>query len=387
MTDTHARRTREGGFFLLASLALLVAMTTLFSTTAGRSAVDLRASERALWQQQAFELSEAGMDHALSVLNVSSLQWDDELRGPDGMGGTADDGTLSFGQNVGHAPGSYDVRVNDNFDEVSPAPSDPMADVDGVLRVVSAGTVQGVTQRVEVFVWALFNHAIAADIDIHLHESSAMGNIHANRDINVYETGTLFGNAQATATGDFNLIGGTLNYTYGDLIGGDPRIRFMFPNAEAIEAAVDRWNPPHSGTISLAANEIVGYRIGASIEPGTVVTPGPSTIVMFDANEIRFREKIGTFDADGNCTSMVPVNVISLSGGITFEETACINGLIWANGPIVLGERSTVRGAIVSAGSSVTVSEHSHITFDRSVLEGGVLTGFWGVTMLSWQEL
>jgi hypothetical protein len=365
-------------------------MSLLFATMLTRSMTELRITER-LWQhEQAFHLAEAGIDAAIAAVRGSSLEWNDELLGTDSLAGTADDGILSFGASVPLQNGSYAARVHDNDDEAPPSPNNPVADTDGVIRVISTGTVQQSQRRIEGYLWAFFNHAIAAEVDVILRENSAMGNIHANRNIQVATTSVLVGASQATATGTFIFWPGeTLIHTAGDLVGGDPPIRFLQPDANALEAAVDRWNAPNwNGTIGLLDQEIVGYRLGHDLTPNTIALSGAATLVVFDGRSITFTEKIGTFDQNGNCTSEVRVNIIALGGGsITLNERACLRGLIWAQGPVTIAERSTITGAVVSAGSTVTVGEKSQITFNRGVLNASLLAGFWGTTMLSWQEL
>jgi hypothetical protein len=53
---------------------------------------------------------------------------------------------------------------------------------------------------------------------------------------------------------------------------------------------------------------------------------------------------------------------------------------------VTLAERSMITGAIVSAGSSVDLGEKSQVSFNRNVIESSLLPGFWGYTLLSWEE-
>ena len=112
--------------------------------------------------------------------------------------------------------------------------------------------------------------------------------------------------------------------------------------------------------------------------------------MLLDGISIRFREKVGpTALVAGKyqCTGQINLNIVALGGGsITFDENACIRGLIWTEGPVVLGERSRVSGAIVSAGSSVTIKEGTQVTHDRSAIDPALLPGFWGVSIKSWKE-
>ena len=115
-----------------------------------------------------------------------------------------------------------------------------------------------------------------------------------------------------------------------------------------------------------------------------------ATIVMFDGNSIRFRKSLGTLSASTPpvCQTFVNLNVIALGGGsIEFEQPVCLRGLIWAEGSITIAQDSSISGAIVSVGSYIDVKQSSSISFNRSVLQSFLLPGFFGSTVLSWQEL
>lgn len=386
-----SRRNGEHGMIFALSLLAVFVLTTVGGAMIIRSGGELSISERSVRRERAFHVAEAGLDDALNTLGTSSMQWNDELLGTDGLAGTFDDGILSFGPSVDVPPNSSSaVRVFDNTDEPT-GPDDPTADVDGILGIQSTGTVTDSSRTVTAWVWSLFNYSISAQQDILLRQASAMGNMHANRNIEVRQTSVLLGCTQATASGSFIIPAGeTLVHACGDLVGGDPPIVFLTPNVAALRAAVTQWNPPNSsGTIFLFDRDVAGYDIQLGIvphAPQTVSLIGSATIAMFDGNSIRFRQRIGSFDKSGNCIAPVNLNVIAVDGSITFEQPTCLRGLVWASGSVMIAQGSKITGAVVSAGGSVDVRQSTLITFDRSVIDGSLLSGFWGVTMLSWQE-
>ncbi|MBI4003397.1 MAG: hypothetical protein HY353_00065 [Candidatus Omnitrophica bacterium] len=383
------------GFFFVWVLLIIAFQSVLLSAILTRTTSEQWAARRFTDHEQAFQLAEAGIDDALRVLQMSSLNWNEELVGADGIPATADDGILPFGLTVTLATGSYTVKISDNDDERAPNPNDPAVDVDGVIRIDSVGTTPWHQRAVAVSLWALFNHAIAAQVDILLRQASALGNIHANQNIEVRQTSELFGSSQATAAGSFVIPAGeTLIHSSGDLIGGDPTITFFRPDETALRNAVTRWDAANwKGTIALANNDVIGYerQLGnPPNSPQTVSLPASdrATIVMFDGNSIRFRQRLGTFSAGDVCQVPVILSIIALGGGsIAFEQPVCLRGLIWAEGNITVAQESTITGAVVSAAGSIDVKQSSSITFSRTAIDASLLPGFSGSTVLIWQEL
>ena len=395
-----ARSNNRGVIFAL-SLFLVMLLTVLGSSLMVRSINDLTISERGRIREQAFHVAEAGLDHALAVLSHSSISWSDEL---------AAGGVLSFGPNVPLAPGSYDVRVADNADEVLPAANDPTADVDGIVQITSTGTVADSARTIVASVWSLFNHAIAAEQNVVLYQASAMGGIHANHNIQVQQTSVLLGCSQATASGAF-LIPALVDlvHTCGDLVGGDPQVTLFQPNEAALRAAltfpviilspapIPRLTTRNS-IIDLLDGEVVGYQMQLvdppQVAPQSVtITPstGTATIVVFGAgNGIRFKKAIGAVQDPvtlvWSCATTYNLSVIALDGPIRFEQPVCLRGLIWAKGDIRIFQNSQITGTVISAGGSVEVRQSTQITYNRTVLTSSLLPGFFGVTMLSWQE-
>lgn len=317
----------SGGFFLIWALLCITLLSAQLAVILTRTTTEQWAARRFADHEQTFQLAEAGVDDALRVLQTSSLSWNEELVGADGIPGTADDGILPFGLTVPLAPGSYTVKISDNDDEPAPTPNDPAVDVDGVIRIDSVGTTPWHQRAVAVSLWALFNHAIAAQVDILLRQASALGNIHANQNIEVRQTSELFGSSQATAAGSFIIPAGeTLIHSSGDLIGGDPTITFFRPDEAALRNAVTRWDAANwKGTIVLVNNDVIGYERELGNPPNapqtvSLAASDRATIVMFDGHSIRFRQRLGTFSAEDVCQVPVNLSILALGGGsIIFE--------------------------------------------------------------------
>ena len=393
------------GFVLLWVLLLLPLLMTLLAAGLTRSNNEYSAAGLSATNEQALHLAEAGIDDALAVLNTSSLGWNDELLGPDGKPGTSDDGLLSIGSSVSMSPGTYAVRVFDDADE-GVLQNDPTTDTDGIIRILSTGVVGQSRRQIEVYLAALFNNlAISAQVDIHLRQPSIMGDVHANGNILVDQVSYLLGCSQATATGIVDQSKATLSYdpTCSSVQSGVPPITFPIPNAADLWAAVKagNWNLPDiTATVVLPSQEVAGYTIPLALLPNTPQTiqlsggTGPSTMVVFNGNSLRVRERIGTFNCKKIkgvevCTCIAPLNlsIIALGGGsISFEQPVCLRGLIWAEGDITISQGSTISGAIVSAQGTIDVKDNSAITYDRAAIQTALLPGFSGSTMLSWRE-
>ena len=286
----------------------------------------------------------------------------------------------------------------ESADERPPATNNPTADVDGVIRILSTGTVRQSQRQIEVSLWALFNHAMAAQTYILLRQTNALGSLHANGDILIDQQSTLFGCARTTASGIVDQSKASLIYDplCSQVASGVPLITFLRPDEATLRNAVTRWDAANwKGTIILLNNDIIGYERQLSNPPNApqTVSLAPAdkaTIVMFDGNSIRFRKSLGTLSASTPpvCQTFVNLNVIALGGGsIEFEQPVCLRGLIWAEGSITIAQDSSISGAIVSVGSYIDVKQSSSISFNRSVLQSFLLPGFFGSTVLSWQEL
>jgi len=388
-----------GGFFFISVLFLIAFLGMLISVNLTRATTERAAASRFADHEQAFQLAEAGIDDALMILNTSSLEWSDELAGLagyDGIAGTSDDVLLTSEPTDFGPDTTYAVRLFDNTDEVAPATDNPTVDADGIIRIVSTGTVRQSQRRLDVSLWALFNHAIAAQTYIRLRQTNALGSLHANGDILVSQPSTLFGCAQATASGIVDQSQASLVYDplCSTVASGVPPITFPRPDEQALRAAVTRWDAANwKATIVLFNNDVIGYERQLSSPPNapqtvSLASADKATIVMFDGNSIRFRQSLGTFSAPGVCQTFVNLSVIALGGGsIEFEQPVCLRGLLWAEGSITIAQDSSISGAVVSAGSFVDVKQSSSISYNRSVISSSLLPGFSGSTVLSWQEL
>ena len=110
-TERHA----ETGYVLLTTVLLLALVTVVAFSAMRTSAVEIQIAANELIYQKNFFLAEAGLAHAVSILVPRFLQendpgtraaappsWDFAFRGPDRIGGTADDA-----RGNGRQPGSY----------------------------------------------------------------------------------------------------------------------------------------------------------------------------------------------------------------------------------------------------------------------------------------
>ena len=392
-------------FFLIWALLVVALVSSFMMTGLTRSHIELAGSQRFINNEQAFQLAEAGLNDALALLRTSSLQWTDELSnpGPDQTPGTPDDGQLSLTPLGPGVSGSYTVSVIDNNDEAPLAANDPRRDVDGLVKISSTGTMLDSQRTVSSWVSATFSYALAAQQYIELRQStSTLGNMHSNGDLIVDQTSALEGCSRATATG--SIVGGA-GFSYSSCGGkqsGVPPVIFPQPDAAALLNAVIanpdpfRWDPPdYRHTIVLnTPNAVYGYARqlydpspgGAQNSPETVVVNLADTIVMFPNNSIRFKKPINA-DTNGNCLGPpMKLNVIAVGGSILFDQPVCLQGLIWAEGSVTIAQDSKIFGAIVSAGSFIDVRQRSRIVFDPNVLDAGLLPGFRGLSVLSWQE-
>ena len=401
----RARCRGSEAFFLIWALLVVALISSFMTTGLTRSHIDLTASQRLINNEQAFQLAEAGLNDAINLLRTSGLQWTDELSnpGPDQTPGTQDDGQLNLTSFTNNSSGSYTVQIVDNNDEVAPLADNPARDVDGVVKIKSTGTVTDSRRTVSSWVSTAFSYALAAQQYIELRQStSTLGNMHSNSDIIVDQTSALEGCSHATATG--SVTGGTgLSYSScGGAQSGVPPITFPTPDATALFNAViasGAWNVGNTkATIRLdlwPPNTIAGYiqelggvgpGLGPQDTPQTVAVNVADTIVMFSPYSIRFRKPINA-DTNGNCLGPpVKLNIIALGGSILFDQPVCLHGLIWAEGSVTIAQDSKIFGAIVSAGSFIDVRQRSRIVFDPNVLDAGLLPGFRGLHVLSWQE-
>jgi hypothetical protein len=124
--DDHLRNQR--GIALVAVLVIAAVALPLSAFLALQALIDLRIGQNLRSATETFYVAEAGLQHALAQLRPAA-SFDLILAGPDGVGGTADDGVFPF---AGGAPASF-PRAPLRY-EVSAALAD-----DGSLRLRSRG--------------------------------------------------------------------------------------------------------------------------------------------------------------------------------------------------------------------------------------------------------
>jgi len=113
----------QQGIALITSLLVLSALTTISIIAMNTSLTDLKISKNMRDIKKAFFIAEAGIRHAITVLDSSHKGFDDELK----------KGTLDFGPSVDFADGTYEVKITDNND------GDPNHDVDNTIVITSTG--------------------------------------------------------------------------------------------------------------------------------------------------------------------------------------------------------------------------------------------------------
>lgn len=113
----------QQGIALITSLLALSALTTISIIAMNTSLTDLKISRNMRDIKKAFFNAEAGMRHAITVLDTSHNGFDDELK----------DGGLDFGPSVDFADGTYEVKITDNND------GDPNYDIDNTIIITSTG--------------------------------------------------------------------------------------------------------------------------------------------------------------------------------------------------------------------------------------------------------
>lgn len=113
----------QRGIALITSLLALSALTAISIIAMNTSLTDLKISKNMRDIKKAFFNAEAGMRHAITVLDTSHNGFDDELK----------EGELDFGPSVDFADGTYEVKITDNND------GDPNYDIDNTIVITSTG--------------------------------------------------------------------------------------------------------------------------------------------------------------------------------------------------------------------------------------------------------
>ncbi|MFC1461187.1 hypothetical protein ACFLQR_01540 [Verrucomicrobiota bacterium] len=144
-------KTKESGMVLLvvvlfATLAAILVAGLYFASTS-----QVKSTQRQLRMEKAFNIAEAGVERAKSVLRNSHNGFSDELIGYDGVSNSYDDGLLWFGAGgaaVSLAGGTYTVKIIDDDD----GDGNLLVDTNETVIVWSTGTYQGVQRVLEVAV-------------------------------------------------------------------------------------------------------------------------------------------------------------------------------------------------------------------------------------------
>lgn len=140
----RAERTPERGSALVAVL-VMAALSVLVLSSLSRSMIEAEIAGRAVESSEAFYLAEAGLQHAIVTLIESPDGLTDELLGPDGKEGTADDGYLLGLDPVPFGDGSYLARVVNNWNPSCTGKEDSDSDDlnDGLCDVQGSGSGSG----------------------------------------------------------------------------------------------------------------------------------------------------------------------------------------------------------------------------------------------------
>ena len=161
--------TNSRGIALITTLLIMSALTTLIAAGAVTSGIALQVTGSLKRGNQAFYAAEAGLAHALSVLETP-LSLDAVLVGTDATANTSDDGILSFGTSVDFNAGAYiatyEVKVTDNDD----GDSNLFADTDDQVIITSTGLQGDAERQVEAVVarFAPFSFSLFGDDWLHL---------------------------------------------------------------------------------------------------------------------------------------------------------------------------------------------------------------------------
>ena len=156
----------QQGIALITSLLMLSALTTISIIAMNTALTDLKISKNMRDIKKAFFTAEAGMRHAITVLDTSHNGFDDELK----------DGVLDFGPSVVFADGSYEVTLSDNND------GDPNYDSDNTIVITSTGKSHRAGWIIEVMLNKLLIPA-KTDGALILYEDEPSINIYGNPSI------------------------------------------------------------------------------------------------------------------------------------------------------------------------------------------------------------
>lgn len=146
----------QSGFALISVLLLATVTLSVTLIMAGSSMTELKISHNNELSQQALSVAEAGIHHAVQIIENNYVgNFDVELDGGGPTGGTGGalaaltsvtnlDGSGTDYRSAGLGGGTYYVRVDDNFDET---PNNAATDADNQIIVTSRGRL-GTAERV-----------------------------------------------------------------------------------------------------------------------------------------------------------------------------------------------------------------------------------------------
>lgn len=139
----------ESGTALVTSLGILLILSMLGAIAVTTTIADLGFSGGYKAEQQSLYIAEAGIQHAVAVLDQNRIGFQTALNGPDGNAATLPDngilGVISSDASRQFGEGKYTIRVKDN------KPGN-WIDTDGKVVVESTGQVGARSRRVEVLV-------------------------------------------------------------------------------------------------------------------------------------------------------------------------------------------------------------------------------------------
>lgn len=136
------------GAVLIAALLLTVALAALGLAMITTTTLESLSGGNHRGAIEALYIAEAGAERAIAVLRTGVANgWDNELRGPDNVANTSDDGILTFGVSAAFNGGNYRVRVTDNDD----GDGNLFTDADRTVLITSTGiSPRGSTAIIEV---------------------------------------------------------------------------------------------------------------------------------------------------------------------------------------------------------------------------------------------
>lgn len=328
---TNPRRLSGGeqGYALMAVIVASAMIFTVGIVGVRAARMELKISSNELQAQKALSVAEAGLAHAVALIEAGGVGFDDEL-GDSGTGGALVDVGITSSVNGDvyrfHAFGSgsedgYYVRVVDNFDETAVA-DDPTADADNRIKLVSLGKIGHAQRIVQVVAFGVAGGGApgfyARDEIVF---SGTAWTDSFNSDLgpyggsNVGDNGSIYSNGQARLTDDMT-INGDLDAAELD---GEPTVTgdTTIP-AEPLDFPIpDACGPPYfttcNGIAACAPLGITQHSGGADCKPE--VKSNGNLGVQGDCDFAPANYCFNEAKADGGA-------LMYFSGATTFELTA-----------------------------------------------------------------